>query len=115
MSDPSTCPHCDAINKPGRQYCCSCGLALGCPGCGYVNDPDDAFCGGCGRQLQADLGDRTSDEVPATQAGRILGFELSELRAEAGIEVSEDMSPAGGSPIHMNQDELDELFNPEDC
>ncbi|MBI2254529.1 MAG: AAA family ATPase [Proteobacteria bacterium] len=47
------CATCGTENKPGRQFCASCGagLAGACAKCGFINDPDDSFCGGCGRAL----------------------------------------------------------------
>ena len=109
MKDASSCLACGAVNKPGRQYCCSCGVGLGCPGCGFINDPDDTFCGGCGRQLLGEV--QTDDpELTPVRAGCILGFELDELRAEAGIETHGDLTPSLGHPVHMDQAELDDLF-----
>jgi len=49
------CPHCQAENREGAEFCGTCGqplrLELVCPQCGHTNSPDNSFCDKCGHAL----------------------------------------------------------------
>ncbi|MCK4354436.1 MAG: PilT/PilU family type 4a pilus ATPase [Dehalococcoidia bacterium] len=49
------CPHCQAENRKGAEFCGTCGQPLRrelvCPGCGHTNPPGNSFCDKCGHAL----------------------------------------------------------------
>jgi ribosomal protein L40E len=49
------CPHCQAENPEGSEFCGDCGKSLlsevVCPKCGKANPPDKKFCNKCGYPL----------------------------------------------------------------
>ncbi|UCC17470.1 MAG: protein kinase, partial [Dehalococcoidales bacterium] len=49
------CPHCQADNPEGSEFCRKCGKSLKveitCPQCGHENLPDSVFCNKCGQPL----------------------------------------------------------------
>src|SRR4030042_6978501 len=49
------CPHCQAENREGAEFCRKCGKSLqvniACPKCGHVNLPDSTFCEKCAQPL----------------------------------------------------------------
>ncbi len=70
------CGACGADNRPGRQFCRSCGVALAatCAACGAANDPEDRFCGDCGAVVGTDARAAGAAPVPrATTAGGTSG------------------------------------------
>jgi len=105
---------------------------MGCAHCGFVNDDDDRFCGGCGQDIQAAVaeaapsaaasadvssGAATPTLQPSAKStgqpegdARVLGYALDEVLAEAEGDPDADVTPLGGHPVHMEQSELDELF-----
>lgn len=133
---PEPCPQCQAQNLSVRRYCRKCGALLGCARCGFVNDQRDRFCGGCGRDLAQDVEEAdltplpdggaaaspkpeaaptaaaAADPEPEPEEPTLLGFPLWDLLAECDHSEAGESEEAGHGvgPVHMSQDELDQLF-----
>jgi hypothetical protein len=119
------CPACQQRNAVIRRFCRCCGARLGCPHCGSVNDPEDRFCGGCGHSPEQGQSPMSAPALaaatastagPAAEAGapaspQVLGFDLAEVMREARYGDGAEITPMGGHPIHMEQAELDQLFD----
>lgn len=83
------CPHCQADNREGAEFCRKCGKSLKsnvvCPQCGHVNLPDSAFCEKCARSLgEAPISTQVSAQPTAFDIK-----EFREMKMQPSLERSE--------------------------
>ena len=103
-----SCKSCGANNLDGQKYCSQCGVLLACEHCGFTNDAKAQFCGGCGQSIQQQLTKRYEHEP---EQDSLLGFPIAEILSDVASEAAEQDHLNLGSPTHLDQDALDELFN----
>jgi hypothetical protein len=68
----SHCPNCQHNNKPGEQFCASCGVPLNlkpCPVCGRVDDLKVTICTGCGAHFELFVPDPYADVADLPDLG----------------------------------------------
>src|SRR3989304_1161991 len=62
------CPHCQAENREGAEFCRKCGRTLQqdliCPKCGHINLPDSGFCEKCAHALVESGPPLTKQDAP---------------------------------------------------
>lgn len=103
-----SCKSCGAKNLEEQKYCSQCGLLLACEQCGFTNDAEAQFCGGCGHAMNSESLDL--EQHPGARDS-ILGFPITEILQDVAAETNEQESITLGSPKHLDQNALDDLFD----
>ena len=103
------CKSCNHKNLDGQKFCSQCGQQLSCPECGFTNSAEAQFCGGCGIALDdSAVGHNRSSDLIAES---LLGFCLDEIMQDVEVETQDSENLNLGSPKHLDQSALDELFD----